>query len=275
MTQMSKRTKKALKVMAYVKFAATVDAEGWPNVVPLTSARLIDQDTMAFVRMMAWKTVRNFELNKKLSFACQGPGGRTYIAKCEFEKWVTEGPLLEKFENEPIYRYNAYFGANVAGLARIRETLELPGFSRVRATLSPLRGRAVRQGKLAENRGPMARPVMEKWTRRLSLKSLAMVDEQGDPIALPHPGIFVRDPESLLFRMPSSGHPLCSIKPGERLAASVLAPDPVAYQVKGMFAGTADSGRLGVIEVNQVFTASPPVPGRRIYPPEQYGESPD
>ena len=50
------------------------------------------------------------------------------------------------------------------------------------------------------------------------------------------------------------------------VAAAVLTAEPLAYQVKGRFLGVERSlGRpLGVIQVLEVYSASPPVPGERI-----------
>jgi len=55
-----------------------------------------------------------------------------------------------------------------------------------------------------------------------------------------------------------------------KIAASVFTLAPVAYQVKGVFAGEEDQAgrRLGRIHLQESYTAAPPVPGRRIFPPE-------
>jgi hypothetical protein len=50
------------------------------------------------------------------------------------------------------------------------------------------------------------------------------------------------------------------------VAASVLTFEPLAYQIKGEFLGLERSlGRLaGVVAVQEVYSASPPLPGKRI-----------
>ena len=56
------------------------------------------------------------------------------------------------------------------------------------------------------------------------------------------------------------------LAPGSPVAAAVLSLEPVAYQVKGEFADlrTSLGRRLGVIDVRDVYSASPPLPGQRL-----------
>ena len=46
----------------------------------------------------------------------------------------------------------------------------------------------------------------------------------------------------------------------------MLTLEPVAYQVKGTFAGFRGSfgRRFGVIDVREAFSACPPLPGKRL-----------
>jgi len=59
---------------------------------------------------------------------------------------------------------------------------------------------------------------------------------------------------------------LADATPGSLVAAAVLSMEPVAYQVKGDFAGLrAGLGRrFGVIDVRESYSACPPLPGERL-----------
>jgi hypothetical protein len=271
------RAAAAYKGLQFLKFAATVNDEGVPNVVPLLSARMVDPETIAFVRFMVWKTARNFEANKKITFSCTGPKGRAYVVKGEFREWQSEGPLLEEFEAEPMYRYNAYTGANQLGVVKVREALEFPGGGIVMPMISSLLSRlaggrpAVTRGEGSSGRGPMPVQVVEKFGRTLAAKFISMVDEQGDPLAFPMQKLSAPDPGTVVFPLPKDrSHPLHALKKGDMAAASVFVLEPSAYQVKGRYRGveTRKGKPAGVIEVTEVYTAAPPVPGRRIYPAE-------
>jgi hypothetical protein len=271
-TELRGRAARAFKLQAYLKFAATVDDQGTPNVIPLLSARMVEPDTIAFVKFMVWKTRRNFEANKKITIACTGPRGRTYLARGEFVEWMTQGPLLEQFEAEPIFRYNAYMGANMLGIIKVKEVREFKGSGLLLPLLKRLApGRGPTPDKAVGNGGPMAREVVEKWGRKLAVKFLGMVDENGDPLAIPHQGLFALSNSLLAFPWPQRReNPLSRLCSNDPLAASILAFDPVAYQVKGRFLGPQKiNGRdHGLLQVKEVYAASPPIPGKRIYPPE-------
>jgi len=275
---LSGRAARAFALQAYPKFAATVSDDGEPNVIPLLSARSVSATEIAFVKFMVWKTRRNFEANGKISLACVGPWGRTYIVAGKFVEWVTEGPLLEQFEGEALFRYNAYMGANMLGMIEVKDVAELPGPGVVMPMLDAagLFGKSKFADKIAardparlRNGSPMPVQVIEKWGRPLAAKFLGMIDDSGEPIAVPHQGLRAPTSDSLIFARPKqSANPLTRLRPGDRLAASVITPDPVAYQVKGTFAGyhTIGADNAGVIKVDRVYAASPPVPGKQIYP---------
>jgi len=259
---------KAFAAQGYLKFAATVDDEGTPNVVPLLSAKSIDSETIAFVRFMVWKTARNFESNQKMSFGCTGPWGKAYVAKGEFVEWQTSGPLLEKFEEEPIYRYNAYMGANQVGVVKVSDVIELPGSGILKNLALGLARKAsfTRPAAAAGADGPMPPNVSEKFNRAAAVKFLGIVDAEGEPLAIPHQGIRAPEPGIVSFPLPTDkSHPLSGLADGDLVASSVLAFEPSSYQAKGKF---RKEGYKGVIEVESVYAAAPPLPGKRIWPVE-------
>ena len=59
---------------------------------------------------------------------------------------------------------------------------------------------------------------------------------------------------------------LSGLAPGTAIAAAVLTLEPVAYQVKGTFAGLRRSlgQSVGVIDVREAYSACPPLPGQLL-----------
>ena len=64
------------------------------------------------------------------------------------------------------------------------------------------------------------------------------------------------------LRAPDGGRPALPV----RAAASVITFDPVAYQVKGTVSRYVNrpGARLARLDVDEVYSASPPLPGKRI-----------
>ena len=59
---------------------------------------------------------------------------------------------------------------------------------------------------------------------------------------------------------------LSGVAPGTTIAAAVLTLEPVAYQLKGAFAGMRRSlgQAFGVIDVREAYSACPPLPGQAL-----------
>ena len=176
--QLTGKAAKAFLNQHFFKFAATMNEEGMPNVVPILSAKMVEPDTIAFVKFMVWKTRQNFESNKKISFACSDMKGRCYLAKGEFKEWVSQGELLEEFETEIIYRYNAYMGANILAIIRVNDVIEFECDKMVGPTLRKLADKISRPKK-HKNISPMPMQVMERWANASSIKYLGLIDTDG------------------------------------------------------------------------------------------------
>jgi len=270
--QLPKPALKALTNDAFPKFAATMSNEGIPNVVPLLTTNSADETTLIFARFMIWKTARNLAANGKITINVIGPGLHSWIIRGQFQEFVRQGPYLDHYNRKALFRYNAYAGAGEVGVIKVRE---------VRGPLPLLLFRSLFYSLLREpdhnSRGcsqmPAVMPptVQEKFDARLALKYLGFVEDDGFPLAIPCFDLHAASPNALAFTLPrAKGHPLAQLRPGMKVAAAVLTLKPVAYQVKGVFAGeeNAAGSRRGLIQLEESYTAAPPVPGRRIYPPE-------
>ena len=270
--RLPKPAQKALRNDALPKFAATVSREGIPNVVPLLTASLADETTLIFARFMIWKTAQNLEANGRITINVIGPGLHSWIIKGEFQEYARQGPYLEYFNRKTLFRYNAYAGAGEVGVIRVREASgPLPlGLGRS-LFYSLLRQPSRENHHCSQVQKVMPEVVREKFDRRLAIKYLGFVEDDGSPVAIPCLDLHARDANALAFALPrANGHPLCQLRSGRKMAASVLTLAPVAYQVKGVYIGEDKvfGSRQGVIRLEESFTAAPPVPGRRIFPPE-------
>jgi hypothetical protein len=100
------------------------------------------------------------------------------------------------------------------------------------------------------------------------------------------------DEETLIYAESAGVKTKQNLLKNPQVAVIVLLKDEIiAYQVKGIFQGFQTSGQYyemlsalpayrynayfgvraaGVIRVREVYSSSPPLPGRRIVPPESY-----
>ena len=270
--QLPKPALKALTNDAFPKFAATVSDDGVPNVVPLLTTNAADATTLIFARFMIWKTARNLAANRKITINVIGPGFCSWIIRGEFQEFVRQGPYLEHYNRKALFRYNAYAGAGEVGVIKVLEARGPLPLGLLRSLFYGwLRERSRNGHAGAHDQVVMPPPVQEKFDLRLAIKYLGFVEEDGFPIALPCLDLHSRSADVLAYAVPrANGHPLSQLRPAQKIAAAVLTLAPVAYQVKGVFAGeeNAAGSRQGLIQLQESYTAAPPVPGRRLFPPE-------
>jgi hypothetical protein len=108
--------------------------------------------------------------------------------------------------------------------------------------------------------------VRQKFARLQAAKFLAYLDGDGYPDIVPALSLIPADEQTFVFSSDLAAPALAALSPGAKVAASVLTFEPVAYQIKGEFLGAERSlGRLaGVVAVQEVYSASPPLLGQRI-----------
>lgn len=162
-----------------------------------------------------------------------------------------------------LFRYNAYTGIRNAGVVRVKEVVRAFSLSQSGVLVGFLRSRLNAMGAkrhLGETAMPL--PVKEKFSRLKAIKMLAYCDEDGYPDILPALSLLPADERTLVFRPPPPG----TLAVGKPVAACVITFEPVAYQIKGRFVGIRGGigGQIGLIAVNEVYSACPPLPGERL-----------
>jgi predicted pyridoxine 5'-phosphate oxidase superfamily flavin-nucleotide-binding protein len=104
-----------------IKFLATVDEEGKPNVVYILSMIAIDNETLAFADLALNKTKKNLLSNGRCAVSVLANGEIQYQVKGTFQGFQDSGPLYEMFNEVPQLKYNAYFRPQGIGLIKVEE----------------------------------------------------------------------------------------------------------------------------------------------------------
>lgn len=138
----------------------------------------------------------------------------------------------------------------------------------------------------------MPKPVMEKFNDPRAIKVLCTIDNSGIPNVAYITSLFALDRETLIYADTMGVKTKQNLLADSPIAALVLLKEElIAYQVKGSFKGFETSGQLyrmmsdksefslntyfgiravGVIKIDEVYSSCPPLPGRRMVPPEDY-----
>ena len=249
------------------KFLATLDSEGVPNVVPIISLQAVDESTVIFGEFMMWKTRRNLEVNSRVALAVMA-ASQGWVIKGDFLEFQRSGPYFDRIMAGDMFRYNAYAGIRNAGVIRVSSVVRAFPLSRLTILLDMARARwfARHTRRLGVAAVTVPIQVRQKFARLQAAKCLAYLDGDGYPDIVPALSLIPAGEQTFVFSSDLAAPALAALSPGAKVAASVLTFEPVAYQIKGEFLGAERSlGRLaGVVGVQEVYSASPPLLGQRI-----------
>jgi hypothetical protein len=249
------------------KFLATRDAEGVPNVVPVLSLEAFDERTIVFGEMMIWKTRRNLEADPRVSILVLSPDLRAWTVRGRFVEFRSSGPHFDHVASNESARYNPYGSYRSAGIIEVLGVSRTSQFSQRGLLLDTARCRLLARGLSRDGRTLPAMPVQveEKFGRLKAAKALAVVDASGHPDCLAALPLTTAGRGRLVFGG-ATARDLAGLAPGTPIAAAVLTLEPVAYQVKGTFAGLRRSlgQAVGVIDVREAYSACPPLPGHPL-----------
>lgn len=249
------------------KFLATRDDSGTPNVVPVLSLEAVDERTIIFAELMIWKTRRNLEADQRVSILAISADLRAWAIKGRFREFQRTGDHYDHLMKSEDVRYNAYSGIRSAGVIEVLDAPRKLEFSRAGLMVDAVRSRWLARRVSGNGEGGFAMPrqVREKFGRLRAAKAVAFLDDEGHPECLPAMAMASAGADGLVWGGSGAEQPACP-RPGQQVAAAVITMEPVAYQVKGRFQGWRSSlGRkLGDIRVQEAYSASPPLPGKRL-----------
>lgn len=224
------------------KFLATVDGEGQPNVVIVSSLEYYE-GKLIFGNLMLWKTARNLQANPETAILAADPELNYFYIRGNFCGFAETGPAVEHLQRSEMVRYNAYTGFRNAGIIEIIDVSPL-------RQLSPARilGKYV-QSRINIKGGALRFPktVADKFSAMRSLKAVAYYDGKLHLEIMPA----VRCSAGYL-------HTFIELPPGVKYAANVITPEVVSFQVKGMIKHEG-------LQVDEIYACGPPVPGKQIY----------
>jgi hypothetical protein len=249
------------------KFLATVDEQGLPNLVLIASIEPATDTRMVFADFLMNKTGKNLDRDAKVGVLVITEQLDWWSMTADHVGWERTGDLVDHFNSNDLFRYNAYTGIRRAGKMDLRSMPAKGKYGKL-ALLTDFASTKMTAGKFAQEVGPDKMPfrVMQKFSRLAAIKVFSYIGADGYPVILPILSAQPADAKTLVFGMQSSPNALRDIPKNTPCAINVVTFEPVSYQVKGTFAGFSGTtlGKKGVIAIDSVWSTSPPLCGERI-----------
>jgi hypothetical protein len=174
-----------------------------------------------------------------------------------------QGPEYEAFNRKPMFRYNSYFGVNTVHYLDL-EWVEGP---------SPLPMAGIAAAKLATMaRSGMRAPrsetgALSPYARSLvdglaSLNFLSWIDAKGEPRIVPVPQGRSAGTGRIVFTRGPYGRDLLPIPDGAKASIFSFNMSMESLLTLGTYRAPRRAGRLGALDIEEVYNPMPPIPGR-------------
>ncbi len=248
---------------------ATVNAAGQPHLTLITSLAACSPTQVTWGQFTEGLSKQHVRRNPKTGFLIMSLAKELWRGKATFTHTAQQGPEFDRYNQQPMFRYNAYFGVHtVYYMDLVAQTggAPLPMGRIVAAAIQTVIARTV-----GGPRDGVA--VLNGWTRGLlnkldNLKFLAYVGADGYPAIIPIIQAQAADRQHVIFSLGAFGDELAAIPAGATVAVFGLALSMEDVLLRGQFQGIRRIAGVscGVVGVDWVYNSMPPVPGQ-IFPP--------
>ena len=277
LTAFSESDIEAFEPALKIGLLATVNASGQPHLTLISSLAACSPTQVTWGQFTEWLSKQHVRANPKTGFLIMSLAKELWRGKATFTHVAQGGPEFDRYNQQPMFRYNAYFGIHtVYYMDLVAQTggAALPMGRIVAAAVQTMIARAMQKQKpgFCEKPGFSASPL-NSWTRGLfnkldNLKFLAYVGADGYPVIIPIIQAQAADRRHVIFSLGAFGDELAAIPAGATVAVFGLALSMEDVLLRGQFQGVRRITGIpcGVIGVDWVYNPMPPAPGQ-IFPP--------
>jgi len=248
---------------------ATINPDGEPHLTLISTLQASSPTQMTWGQFTEGLSKAYIRANPRVGWMIMSLQKEVWRGKATFTHTSRQGPDYERYNQIPMFRYNAYFGVHTVyymDLVAHSGKEPLPMGAVVFGAVQTMLARLL-------HRDPEPDAVLNPYTRTLfnkvdNLKYLAYIDADGYPAVLPCIQAQAYDSSRLAFTFSAYGEQLGRIPAGARVAVYGMTLGMETVLVRGTYAGVRRPAgyQLGVVDVDWVYNAMPPVPGQ-IYPP--------
>ena len=260
---------KAFEPAEKVGIIATVTPEGLPHMSLLTSVMAAKPDQLTVGEFCQGKSKEYMRLTSKIGFAILTLDKKFWRGKALWTHLKKEGPEYEIYNNQPMFRYNTYFGINTVHYFDLKETTEGKALPLASVVKSALLTKMAKGSAAKGNQGRVLSYFGENLFNGLdSIKFLSFIGDDGFPVIIPVIQSQAADNSRLAFHPGAFGNDLKMLKSDMTLAVFCMTMQMEDVLVRGIFNGYSRYRgiKLGTLDIDWVYNSMPPNHGQ-IYPP--------
>ena len=250
-----------------IGLVATIDETDGPHVTVLSTLMGKGEDRMMLGKFVEGLSKEFILVRPKTGFLIMNPQKKFWFGTMDYREAKTEGDDYVAYNNQPLYRYNSYFGINTVyyfKLNGISDENVLPMGTIVKNAIRVL----LAKRRFADKTRPaVMKPWAEGFIEKLdTLKFLSYVGQDGYPRIVPVIQAQSAGSARILLRNEPYGELLSDVTKGMKVAILAFSMTMETVLVKGTFQGFDGKG-FGVLDIERVYNSMPPVHGY-VYPPQ-------
>ena len=260
---------KAFAPSEKVGIIATVTPEGLPHLSLLTSVMASTPTQLTIGEFSTGVSKAYLQQTRKTGFAIVTLDKKLWRGKALWTHLKKEGPEYEVYNQQPMFRYNTYFGINTVHYLELKETTEGSPLPLVAVAASAILTRIAKGAAAQSAKVKALSPFGKNLFDRLdSLKFLSFIDDDGFPTVIPVIQCQACDENRLAFYPGVFAEELNRLEAGKTMAIFGMTMEMEDVLVRGVFQGYARRRgiRLGTLDIDWVYNSMPPNHGQ-IHPP--------
>jgi len=266
--QFSEKDIQALSSTMKIGLIATVNDQGLPHLTLISSLMACSPTQMVWGQFTEGLSKTFIRQNPKTGFLIMSMDKHLWRGYATFTHSAQNGAEFDVYNNQPMFRYNAYFGVHTVYYMDLESHSGeqiLPMNKIIFAAVQSLMARSLGK-KMSRER------ILNIWTTNFinqldGLKFISYIREDGFPMIIPVIQAQCLDGEHVLFSTSAYRDDLSSIPVGKTVAIFGMSLSMEDVLMRGIYQGIRRMGsiRCGIVGINWVYNAMPPVP-QQIYP---------
>lgn len=248
---------------------ATINPEGLPHMTLISSLQAANPAQLVWGQFTEGVSKQYIRQNPRTGFLIMNMEKEVWRGKADFTHSAKSGTDYDRYNNTPMFRYNAYFGIHTVYYMHLLEhsgKSQLPMPKIVAASIKTMVLKPF-------TRKADPKDIINAFGARLiskigNIKFLSYVDKDGYPLIIPVFQAATNSNEEVLFSTAAYQDDLGRIPEGAPVAlfGMTLAMEDVL--LRGHYSGQKSffGMKYGKVTVDWVYNAMPPNP-QQIYPP--------
>ncbi|XFA98651.1 hypothetical protein ACAG96_07225 [Candidatus Izemoplasma sp. B36] len=258
---LSKEMVKEFEKTIKIGLVATLDETSKPHITVLSTLMGKGKKEMMVGKFVEGLSKKFFVEKPKTGFLIMNTDKEFWHGTMNYSHYLKEGEDYIKYNNQPLYRYNSYFGINTVyyfKLNEISDKYHLPMANIIYNSILTMLFKGKHKDKTNKQ-------VMNHWTKKFTAKLdtltfISYINDDGYPIIIPVIQAQSESNSRIVFRNKPYKEALLKIKKNQDIAILAFSMTMETVLLKGKFSGFDKLG-LGYLDIKQVYNAMPPVHG--------------